>query len=492
VLFNSYIFIWVFLPLTLAGFYACARGGGAPLAKLWLVVASLLYYGWWNPSYLTLILGSMLGNFAIGSLLANERLPRERRRTLLWLGVIANLALLGWYKYANFTVNTANAWFDLEWKLAPIVLPLAISFFTFTQIAYLVDAWNGRCHENRFIDYALFVLFFPHLIAGPVIHHGEVMPQFARRETYRFHARNLAIGFTIFALGLAKKTLIADPLGAEASKVFAAAAGNTPLHTGDAWLGCLAYTFQLYFDFSGYSDMAVGASRLFGVRMPVNFNSPYKAIDLIDFWRRWHITLSRFLRDYLYVPLGGNRKGPTRQAVNLFLTMLLGGIWHGAGWNFVAWGAVHGGLLVVNHLLTGGRKRGPRSMAAQWSGRLLTFAVVSLAWVLFRAKDLGTAVDIYAAMFGLGDVAPAGALLRDKWWGWLAVALVVVWFAPNTQEIMCRFRPVLEKVAPPDLPETLRVVLWRPTPLYAVLIALLFTACVLSLSRHSEFLYYQF
>jgi D-alanyl-lipoteichoic acid acyltransferase DltB (MBOAT superfamily) len=342
------------------------------------------------------------------------------------------------------------------------------------------------------VDYALFVVFFPHLIAGPIIHQSEVMPQFARRETYRFRASNFAIGFTIFALGLFKKTMIADSLGAEASKVFSAAAQGAALHAADAWIGSFAYTFQLYFDFSGYSDMAIGASRLFGIRMPVNFNSPYKAADLIDFWRRWHITLSRFLRDYLYVPLGGNRKGPARQAVNVFLTMLIGGIWHGAGWNFVVWGAVHGAWLVINHLWSGGRKRAPRSALRLWTGRVITFALVSLAWVLFRAVDLSTALNCFAAMFGVGEAASGAALLRSKLWFWLALALAVVWLAPNTQEIMSRFRPVLERVSPPALPGKLRWLLWRPAPLYAVLIALLFTACVLSLSRHSEFLYYQF
>ena len=349
-LFNSFLFLFVFLPATLLGFFLIGRYS-RPLAALWLFAASLFFYGWWNPAFTFLLLASIAFNYSVGTALAREH-ARRRAASGSWLlgvGVCANLGLLAYYKYANVFIQGGNAVLGTGWQIESIVLPLGISFYTFTQIAFLVDAHRGEAGEFDFIRYGLFVTYFPHLIAGPVLHHKEMMPQFALAQTYRPHWANLSVGLTILAIGLFKKVVLADGVASFASPVFKAASEGASVTFLEAWVGALAYTFQLYFDFSGYSDMAIGLSLLFGVKLPLNFDSPYKAANIIDFWRRWHMTLSRFLRDYLYFPLGGNRKGPARRHLNLLITMVLGGLWHGAGLTFVMWGALHGFYLIVNH-----------------------------------------------------------------------------------------------------------------------------------------------
>lgn len=299
-------------------------------AKLWLTFTSLVFYGWWNPVYVLLIVASMLFNFWLGRRMGLA--VRAGGSAGLWLfwGITANLLLLGYFKYANFFVSNLDVVFGTGWTIGKIVLPLGISFFTFTQIAYLVDVRRGVVCEYDLGDFLLFITFFPHLIAGPIIHHSEMMPQFAEPKTFRFQWENLAVGLAIFSMGLFKKVVIADGLSRHAVKVFDAAAAGQPLYAADAWAGVFSYAFQIYFDFSGYSDMAIALARMFGITLPLNFNSPYKAVNIIEFWRRWHMTLSRFLRDYLYIPLGGNRRGTGRRYLNLILTMVLGGLWHGA------------------------------------------------------------------------------------------------------------------------------------------------------------------
>ena len=351
-LFNSYEFIFFFMPITLVVFFLIGVRGHHRIAIAWLVGASLFFYAWWNPAYLGLIFGSMLFNYSIGVALSNQR-KRENatvKKGILILGVAANLGALGYFKYANFFVDTVNRLFGTPFHVDKIILPLAISFFTFNQLAYLADAYSGAAREYNFLHYCLFVTFFPHLIAGPIVHHKEMLPQFSSNSIYRYNSQDMAIGLTFFFMGLFKKVVIADSVAGYAIPVFKASAQGISLTLIEAWGGVLAYTFQLYFDFSGYSDMAIGLARMFGIRFPLNFHSPYKAVNIIDFWRRWHMTLSRFLKDYLYIPLGGNRKGEVRRYVNLFITMLLGGLWHGAGWSFVAWGALHGVYLVINHI----------------------------------------------------------------------------------------------------------------------------------------------
>ena len=503
-LFNSYGFIFGFLPVTVFVFFALGRFWPVA-ARAWLMLASLYFYAGWSSDYLWLILGSILFNFTIGSGIGVARAAVRPRatRAILTLGVTGNLALLGYYKYADFFIANADLVLGTQWNLMHIVLPLGISFFTFTQIAYLVDASRGEveAHEGSraggFINYALFVTYFPHLLAGPIIHHKAVMSQFRWAETFRPDATMIATGLTIFTIGLAKKVLIADGFVETVGVVFHAS--EAPLFY-DAWAGALAYTLQLYFDFSAYSDMAIGLSLLIGVRLPLNFNSPYKAANIIDFWRRWHMTLSTFLRDYLYIPLGGNRKGPKRRYVNLYLTMLLGGFWHGAGWTFIIWGGLHGLYLVINH---GWRAIRPGvSDVPVWQRflfKVLTFIAVVVAWVFFRAPDVAGAMSILSGMAGLNHFSAGGAysvlgIDRDAMWK-IAVGLAIVFLLPNSQEIVGA--RVIDPEASDETGEGLLAraashLRWVATPASGLLMGVLFFVCLLKLRQVSEFIYYQF
>jgi D-alanyl-lipoteichoic acid acyltransferase DltB (MBOAT superfamily) len=346
------------------------------------------------------------------------------------------------------------------------------------------------------IDYGLFVTYFPHLIAGPILHHKEMMPQFKGLRADRLRADDVAVGLTIFIIGLFKKVVLADGVAAYVPTAFGGAAEP---ELGAAWMGTLAYTLQLYFDFSGYSDMAVGLSRLFGVDLPLNFDSPYKAGSIVEFWRRWHMTLSRFLRDYLYIPLGGGRCGPARRYANLMATMILGGLWHGAGWTFAAWGALHGGYLVLNHLWRALKRRlgllpgepGPLRRLGAWA---LTFLAVVVAWVPFRATSWGQAREVLEGLAGLNGLALTAlpdlqALVTG--WAWILALLAIAWLAPNTQEIMADHLPQMRGRHPhPALAR--RLLRWRPSPLPAAVCALAAIAALGHLANVSEFLYFQF
>ena len=460
-LFNSYGFIFLFLPIVLLGFFQLARIHHV-YAAAWLALSSLFFYGYWNPAYVGLLLGSIVCNYAFGMWIAkagSRSADRESRnigkRQLLTIAIVANLLLLGYYKYANFFLSSANSLTGSHLTLGDIILPLGISFFTFTQIAFLVDTYQGKVKEYNFVHYVLFVTYFPHLIAGPVLHHKDMMPQFAHASTYRINWDHVASGWLLFTLGLCKKVLWADSLAPFATAIFDGAqhgmvTGTLPT-IYEAWSGALAYTLQIYFDFSGYTDMALGIALMFSIRLPINFNSPYKSTSIIEFWRRWHITLSTFLRDYLYIPLGGNRHGQLRRYTNLLTTMLLGGLWHGAGWTFVIWGALHGAYLTLNHLW--------REMVAErylhwlpnWLGALLggalTFIAVVTAWVVFRAGNVAQALFILKAMFGIAarpisfDAVLHGNLLlltdmsgRDLL-RLLVPGLLWVWLLPNSARI---------------------------------------------------------
>ncbi len=408
-LFTTLAFALVYLPLVLCGFFLLGRHS-RKLAAWWLFAASVFFYGYWMPRFTLLLLASIAVNYAVGRAIGLAA-ERGQARRLMIAGVVFNLALLSYFKYANFFVDSVNALLGSDVQLGTVTLPIGISFFSFTQIAFLADAYQKSVREYRVAHYGLFVTYFPHLVAGPVLHHAQMMPQFGEASTYRINAANIAAGLAIFAMGLGKKIVFADGVSPYADAIFNAAHDGVALQAAEAWLGALAYTFQLYFDFSGYSDMAVGLSLLFNIRLPYNFNSPYQSLNISDFWRRWHMSLSTFLRDYLYIPLGGNRRGGARRYVNLMLTMLLGGLWHGANWTFVIWGGLHGLYLGINHgyrALMGERlarvERWPVYRALAWA---LTFCAVVVAWVLFRAPDFATAACVLKGMLG------QGAVLRD-------------------------------------------------------------------------------
>jgi D-alanyl-lipoteichoic acid acyltransferase DltB (MBOAT superfamily) len=496
VLFNSYVFLFLFLPVTALGFAALGRLSHR-LTLGWLTLCSLFFYGFWNPPYL-LLLGLSVGvNFGCGWCLS--ALHRTRwSHLLLALGLTFNLALLGYYKYAGFFLRTVNDVTGTALTVPEIVLPLGISFFTFQQMAYLVDAWKGLTREFRLIDYTLFVTFFPQLIAGPIVHHKELLDQFAAQKRLRFRADDVAVGIVVFVLGLFKKVVLADNVSGYANEVFGATASGVVPVVGDAWIGVLAYTFQLYFDFSGYSDMAVGLGRLFGIAIPVNFDSPYRATSVVDFWRRWHMTLSRFLRDYLYIPLGGSRRGPFRRYVNLLLTMVLGGLWHGAGWTFLLWGGLHGLYLCVNNAWSSVCRRA----GWEWTQRRwwrvvatgLTFLAVIAGWVLFRAADTSSALTLLAAMVGVGS-SGAVPLVHDA--DEAALFLLglagIVWACPNTQEfaglITAEHEP---QQSPLTAVERRPWIAWRPSFVTGVAVSVVFVFTVTTMTKVREFLYFQF
>ena len=472
-LFHEPAFLLAFLPACLLVFHVLRRYtfGGALIS---LLAFSLLFYAWWKPPYLILLIVSIALNYGAARLIIKS--DGKARRNWLILGVAFNLGLIGVFKYLPLigeTMGFMGGAFNIAaagppYSLPELILPIGISFYTFQQIAFLADVHAGITKLPPLRRYGLFVSFFPQLIAGPIVHHAEMMPQL-RRENYSVDLTKVTEGMFFFAAGLFKKVVIADGIAIYANRFFTLDLGETAVSTADAWLGALAYSLQLYFDFSGYSDMAIGLALMFGVRLPINFASPYKADSIIDFWRRWHITLSRFLRDYLYIPLGGNRRGRPRRYLNLFITMLLGGLWHGAGWTFVFWGGLHGVFLALNHgwnaLLKGlGLKAVTDNAAGYWIGRLATFALVVIAWVPFRAESIAFTTAAWRAMFGLAGEDSGKALYAfDGGWPkplewlaapvdfnlltvppvlWIFLALVIAWFAPNTQQFArwCGYR----------------------------------------------------
>jgi D-alanyl-lipoteichoic acid acyltransferase DltB (MBOAT superfamily) len=503
-LFSSYTFLFQFLPAVVLAF-AAARLHSPRAGVLVLAGASLFFYGAWRPIYLLLLLASIAGNFSLGLAMQNQ----HRRRAIGMLGVALNLALLCYFKYTNFLLDSAGSLSGVPLPQLDIILPLGISFFTFQQIAYLVDVMRGARVERDIVSYTLFVSFFPHLIAGPLVHHAEMIPQFKRGRTSR-SAVLAARGLAIFAAGLFKKVVIADNLAQFVSPVFAHLDGGGGVGFSWAWLATLSYTLQIYFDFSGYSDMAIGLALLFGIRLPVNFRSPYKSTSIIDFWRRWHITLSRFLRDYLYIPLGGNLLGSGRRYLNLMLTMLLGGLWHGAGWNFLIWGGLHGLYLCINHLWQMWRGETTKASAnvasasrvavvASW---VVTFAAVVITWVFFRARTLDGAWQMLCAMFGVGGggaiyastgilrvmdlpILVGDARLLAIGSGVVVLALVIALCLPNVPQLF-RYREYRRA------PEFSLWPQWRPNFAWALLSACAVVISLFGMWQKLEFLYFQF
>src|SRR5712672_624973 len=495
-LFSTYTFLFQFLPAVALAFAAARRH--SPRAGIMVLAgASLFFYGAWRPVYLLLLVASVAVTFSLGLRMEDPL----RRRGIGTFGVALNLAVLCYFKYTNFIFDSLNTLTGAPLPFVNIILPLGISFFTFQQIAYLVDVMRGAKVERDIVSYTLFVSFFPHLIAGPLVHHAEMIPQFKRGRTGR-SAVLAARGLAIFAAGLFKKVVIADNLAQFVSPVFAHLDAGGGVTTPWAWLATLAYTLQIYFDFSGYSDMAVGLALMFGIRLPVNFRSPYRAISIIEFWRRWHITLSRFLRDYLYIPLGGNRLGEQRRYLNLLVTMLLGGLWHGAGWNFLVWGGLHGVYLCINHLWRawrGGKAdaspTGPAAKGVCWA---ITFFAVVLGWVFFRARTADGAWQMLSGLFGFeaGSSAyvPSGILrLMDLpvlvgeerllliGGGAVALGLAIALALPNVPQLF-GYREYRRA------PEKAGLLRWRPNAAWALLTALARAISLFGMWQRLEFL----
>ena len=535
-LFNSYIFIFLFLPITLLGFHILGKRGHYRLTISWLVAASLFFYGWWNPIYIGLIVGSVLFNYIFGFLL----LARPHK-LLLSLGIIGNLGALGYFKYANFFINNINSLISSNIILEQIILPLGISFFTFQQITYLVDTYLGKTKEHNFLRYCLFVTFFPQLIAGPIVHHKNMMPQFTKNLLSGLKSNNLASGFTIFSIGLFKKVILADGIAVSATPLFEAAERGVDLKFFEAWGGAIAYTFQLYFDFSGYSDMAIGLALMFGIIIPVNFLSPYKAKNIANFWRNWHISLSNLVRDYLYYPISLSL---TRCAHNINLgpinsfnlSILLPtmfaffwvGLWHGAGWNFVLFGLLHGTYIVIYNIWIKIKSIVPRikiikkAIIANTLARIITFLAVVFSFVLFRAESMYGATNILSTMLGtngislplsmadnLGNTAlwltkhgiiQFDGMFRNNIFGhslligliWIIVLFVITLLMPNTQQIMRHHNSAFEmwtgKIPKPQF----KWMKWNPTIYWGIIVAIMFVVAIINMTKPSEFLYFQF
>ena len=493
-LFNSYVFVLAFLPLALAGFFLAARQGQRA-AGIWLIAASLTFYGWWNPAFVPLLLVSVAANWTAGELI--HRLAHRPRwqNAALATAIAANLAALIYYKYLASMLGF------LRIAYADPVLPLGISFFTFTQIGYLLDRHAGSVRDASPLNYALFVTFFPHLIAGPIVHNREIMPQFAEPATYRFNPQNLAVGLSIFVIGLLKKCLLADPVSAAVVPGFAHPEALTLFA---AWHVALAYSLQLYFDFSGYSDMAIGLARMFNIRFPLNFNSPYRSRSVVEYWQRWHMTLTRYLNLYLYDPIAlavtrhrQQRGLPTgRQAqatvrgfahmvlLPTFVTLALAGIWHGSGLTFLVFGLLHATYIAINQAwrIAHARKL-PAALAI-----LLTYLAVLVGAIVFRAPTLNIAWQLLCSMLGSHGIAFAIDAHAARDLVMLAALYLIVWGAPNTQQIMRAWEPALGRVQPGPLPR----LVWQPSLNWAMAMGGATTLALLAIGGTGEFLYFQF
>ncbi len=512
--FSSSIFIVYFLPAALLGFLLLSAIGLRRLVLAWLTLASLVFYAWGRYENLPLLVGSILFNYVVGG-----QLLKRPNRALLALGIAVNVGLLGYYKYANWGVGVADSLFSADWAEPNIILPLAISFFTFKQIAYLVDAHHGEVTEHDFLNYCLFITFFPQLIAGPITHHREMLTQFEDPDRVRPRWDLLAIGATLFIVGLFKKVMIADPFGAYTAPIFEAAR-RVPLPMVQAWLGAVGYALQLYFDFSGYCDMAIGLGLLFGIQLPLNFNSPYKAKNIIEFWRRWHMTLTRFLTAYIYNPITASltrrrlaagesimSRGVMKPIVfvelvafPMMVTMLIAGVWHGAGWQFVIFGLLHGSYLVTAHAWR--RHKKAKGLPLDGTGKvrvafsvLLTFVAVTVAMVFFRAADVPSALNIVSGMAGLNGIkAPPEAA---SYFGlMIAFFLLVVWVSPNVYEWLREYPTALDVKAhvPDSFGRLTSSLLWQPRVATGLILGMIGALTLLrSLSgAPAEFIYAQF
>ena len=478
-LFNSLEFLLLFVPLCVLSFYAIARVSQTG-ALLNLLFFSLVFYSVWNPYYLGLLVGSICVNYVLGGVLQTHK-----SRWLLALAVSANLCSIGYFKYLDFLIGTSNNWFETDFTLQHVILPLGISFFTFQQISYVIECYRGEIKSRDFKSYALFVAFFPQLIAGPIVPFQEISHQCLDEKCVKLDWTKVLLGLIIFSIGLSKKIFLADDIAAQATPIFDKADAGETLTFLEAWFGSISYSFQISFDFSAYSDMAIGLGLMLGMRLPVNFLSPYKATNIIDFWRTWHITLSRFLRDYLYFPLGGNRDGKFRRYLNLMIVMLLGGLWHGASWNFVIWGGIHGAYLMINHSVRVlSAKRGKPFISNSGVNIAITFALVTLAWAFFRAETLDGALHMATVMITPPDWEQFSSklILLPKLAYILLPCAVVTWLMPNSIQIL----EALEK----RLKEPAQYNIKIPVALAAFGLSM----CVYFIFAgvYSEFIYFQF
>ena len=462
-LFKSYEFVFLFLPIVLLIYYWLGNRNKYDSATLWLIFASLCFYGYWNYRYVPLLLLSIIFNYMIGAFIRKK----DYKKGYLIVGLLGNLSLLAYYKYTGFFIEQINFISNTNLFIPEIVLPLGISFFTFTQSAYLVDVYRGEVSGYSFKTYCLFVTIFPHLIAGPIIYHKDMIPQFNNKNNYKVNYDNLSKGIALFSMGLFKKTAIADNISPWVGAIFS---HYNQLNFLEAWAGAIGYTFQLYFDFSAYSEMAIGLGLMLNYKFPINFNSPYKSLSIIDFWRRWHMTLGTWVKSYLYIPMGGNRNGEFAKMRNLFLAMLIIGFWHGAGWTFIIWGGIHGSLLMLNHNWRRLNFQLPKVVC--WG---LTFFSVVIAWVFFRAENVYQAMQILSSMFDFNSISTSVETWRMRknvvnTWSTIA-GLGVLLCLPNPVIIIDKFRPN-----------------WGWFALTLVLLLVSFY----QLNTYTEFLYFQF
>jgi alginate O-acetyltransferase complex protein AlgI len=520
VLFNSYPFLFGFLPLALVLTYWAGRRRTPTLAKVTLAVLSLGFYAWWRPIYLWLLLFSIVFNYVVGDQIqqavASER--RVRSRTLLFLGLVVDVGMLGWFKYANFFADNIAAVAGTHWRLERIALPLAISFYTFQKIAYLVDSARGEARRMSILDFTLFASFFPQLIAGPIVHYKEVVPQLQGPLFGKLIWRNILVGLTIMAIGLFKKTVIADTLNDYADPLFALSDGKQSIDLVAGWLAAITYTLQVYFDFSGYSDMAIGLARMFGVKLPLNFHSPYRAANIADFWRRWHMTLQRMIYSYVFQPMSlslirwssrHDLTGWTAFGVSVafptFITFLIVGVWHGAGWTFAAFGLMH--AIYVTSFEISRERRAQRQRRLRkarlkppdpgppqrLAARALTVVAVLLADVMFRSNTVPGAISVWLGMAGLRGVSDGMRFATWDLGATLLICIAMITFFPNTQQIMSRFDPAYNwkewrDVAPPLVPWT-----WRPNTVGLLLAgAVLFFGVIFIERGQAVFLYFNF
>ncbi len=485
-LFNSYIFLLLFLPLVIVGYFLLNHFKLYRPAMIFLLCMSLWFYGYFNTYYLFIMITSILVNYVAYKLIDKHRDRKIIKRTIATAAIIINIAALFYFKYYDFFIENINALFKTDFTLLHIVLPLGISFFTFQQLSFVIDSYKGEVPKYNIIDYACFVTFFPQLVAGPIVTHDELVPQFEDTSKKTFNWDNFSKGLFAFTLGLSKKVLIADMMGNAVNWGFV---NISELDSINALIVTLCYTFQIYFDFSGYSDMAIGMGKMMNIDLPLNFNSPYKALTINDFWNRWHMTLTRFFTKYIYIPLGGNRKGVFRTYVNIMIIYLISGIWHGANWTFIFWGICHGFFCVISrHNKARLEKLHP---ALSW---IITFTFVNLMWIFFRAESMGDAISILSTI-AEGDITGGihpelvSSFLSAEW-NFLAIVFTVVKEYEHLILIGYIILLLIAVLGAKNVHERTQAL--KPKVSSAILVAILLTLCIMSFSGVSTFLYFNF